>query len=181
MDVAAFCAESRVVIVAGKGGVGKTTVAAALARMAAEAGLPVLLVELEGKPGLHRAFGGERTPRLRGVPALRRGRRVGPGPADHARRRAARVPGRPRASGAISKRLVSAGVIDVVSTAIPGIRDVLVLGKVKQLERSRAADLIVVDAPATGHAVTFLTSASGLLDAAVAGRCGPRRPTCSRC
>jgi anion-transporting ArsA/GET3 family ATPase len=44
-----------------------------------------------------------------------------------------------------------------------------VLGKVKQLERDGVADLIVVDAPATGHAVTFLTSASGLLDAARAG------------
>jgi anion-transporting ArsA/GET3 family ATPase len=60
----------------------------------------------------------------------------------------------------------------VVSTAIPGIRDVLVLGKVKQLERAEVADLIVVDAPATGHAVTFLTSASGMVDAA---RGGPLR------
>ena len=60
----------------------------------------------------------------------------------------------------------------MVATAIPGIRDVLVLGKVKQLERARSADLIVVDAPATGHAVTFLTSASGLVDAA---RGGPLR------
>jgi anion-transporting ArsA/GET3 family ATPase len=69
----------------------------------------------------------------------------------------------------VSRRLVSAGVIDVVATAIPGIRDVLVLGKVKQLERGDAADLVIVDAPATGHAVTFLTSASGLLDAARGG------------
>ncbi|MGH9092744.1 MAG: ArsA family ATPase, partial [Acidimicrobiales bacterium] len=69
----------------------------------------------------------------------------------------------------ISRRLVSSGMVDVVATAIPGIRDVLVLGKVKQLERARAADLVVVDAPATGHAVTFLTSASGLLDAARGG------------
>jgi anion-transporting ArsA/GET3 family ATPase len=63
-------------------------------------------------------------------------------------------------------------VLDVVATAIPGIRDVLVLGKVKQLERGHAADLIVVDAPATGHAITFLTSASGLVGAA---RGGPLR------
>ena len=171
MDVAAFCAESRVVIVAGKGGVGKTTVAAALARMAAEAGLSALLIELEGKPGLHRAFGGtdpldyQESQLLGGEGAGVRARRITPDDAlleylaDHGLRR-------------ISKRLVSTGVIDVVSTAIPGIRDVLVLGKVKQLEREPAADLIVVDAPATGHAVTFLTSASGLLDAA---RSGPLR------
>jgi len=43
---------------------------------------------------------------------------------------------------------------------------------VKQLERDRVADLIVVDAPATGHAITFLTSANGLLGAA---RGGPLR------
>jgi len=72
----------------------------------------------------------------------------------------------------VSKRLAHSGLLDVVSTAIPGIRDVLVLGKVKQLEREGAADLIVVDAPATGHAITFLTSAAGLVGAA---RGGPLR------
>ena len=72
----------------------------------------------------------------------------------------------------VSKRLARSGVLDVVSTAIPGIRDVLVLGKVKQLERDRVADLILVDAPATGHAMTFLTSASGMVSAA---RGGPLR------
>ena len=72
----------------------------------------------------------------------------------------------------VSKRLAHSGVLDVVSTAIPGIRDVLVLGKVKQLEREALADLILVDAPATGHAITFLTSASGLVNAA---RGGPLR------
>ena len=69
----------------------------------------------------------------------------------------------------VSKRLLKSGVIDVVATAIPGLRDVLILGKVKQLERERAADLIVVDAPATGHTVTFLTSARGLMETARGG------------
>ena len=72
----------------------------------------------------------------------------------------------------VAKRLVSTGVLDVVATAIPGIREILVLGKVKQLERSGVWDLIVLDAPAAGHAVTFLTSALGLMDAA---RGGPLR------
>jgi anion-transporting ArsA/GET3 family ATPase len=74
--------------------------------------------------------------------------------------------------GRISKRLVSSGALDVVATAIPGIRDILVLGKIKQLEREADTDLILVDAPATGHAMTFLSSAQGLLDAA---RSGPVR------
>jgi len=72
----------------------------------------------------------------------------------------------------VSRKLLSSGAIDVVATAVPGIKDILVLGKVKQLERGTATDLIVVDAPAAGHAVTFLTSASGLLDSV---RVGPIR------
>ena len=72
----------------------------------------------------------------------------------------------------IAKRLATTGVIDVVGTAAPGIDDLVVLGKVKQLERSGEWDLIVVDGPAAGHAVTFLTSAAGLRDAV---RSGPVR------
>ena len=40
----------------------------------------------------------------------------------------------------------------------------MVLGKLKQLERSGLYDLIVVDGPAAGHAITFLLSAKSLLD-----------------
>jgi anion-transporting ArsA/GET3 family ATPase len=69
----------------------------------------------------------------------------------------------------ISKRLVSSGALDVVATAAPGIRDILILGKVKQLERGKKADLLVLDAPAAGHAITFLRSARGLLDAVRVG------------
>jgi anion-transporting ArsA/GET3 family ATPase len=69
----------------------------------------------------------------------------------------------------ISKRLTRSGALDVVATAVPGMRDILVLGKVKQLEQARAADLIVLDAPAAGHAVSFLLSARGLLDAVRVG------------
>ena len=39
----------------------------------------------------------------------------------------------------------------------PGIEDILVLGKVKQLERAGEVDVIVLDAPAAGHAITFLS------------------------
>jgi anion-transporting ArsA/GET3 family ATPase len=171
MQVADFCSASKVVIVAGKGGVGKTSVSAALARMAADHGLSVLLIELEGRPALAEAFGASQPLAYQDATLYERGagkviaRWLTPDSAlleylgDHGLER-------------VSRRLVSAGVLDVVATAIPGIRDVLVLGKVKQLERNGVADLIVLDAPATGHAVTFLTSASGLLDAA---RTGPIR------
>ena len=179
MDVAAWCSQSRVWVVAGKGGVGKTTVTAVLAATAASAGLSVLVIELEGKRGLGGMFGCEgpvgyeavalRGPRPEELSTAGRppagaiwARRLTPDDAlleylaDHGLQR-------------VSKRLVSSGVVDVVATAIPGIRDVLVLGKVKQLERTGVADMVILDAPATGHAMTFLTSASGLLDAARAG------------
>ncbi|MDQ6840544.1 MAG: hypothetical protein M3137_19970, partial [Actinomycetota bacterium] len=56
--------------------------------------------------------------------------------------------------------------------------DILVLGKVKQMEQAKAEgvagaiDFVVVDAPAAGHAVTFLASAHGLLDAVNVGPIG---------
>ena len=143
-------------MVAGKGGVGKTTVTAAMARMAAGLGLSVLIVEVEGKTGLAAAFGAEELEydERELAPGIR-ARSLTPDVAlveyleEHGLRR-------------ISKRLVKAGLVEVVSTAAPGIKDILVLGKIKQLERQGAADLIVVDAPAAGHAVTFLMSPRGL-------------------
>ena len=171
MDREAFCRQSNVVVVAGKGGVGKTTVTAALARLAADSGLDVLVVELDDAGGLPLLFGWEaafdyeEAVLYEAAAGRVRGRVITPDDAlveyleDHGLRR-------------VAKRLVAAGVLEVVATAIPGIREVLVLGKVKQLERSGAFDLIVLDAPAAGHAVTFLTSALGLMDAA---RGGPLR------
>jgi hypothetical protein len=69
----------------------------------------------------------------------------------------------------ITRRLMSTGAIDVVTTAAPGIRDLLVLGRVKAFEASQLADLIVLDAPAAGHAVAFLQSPTGLRGAVGAG------------
>ena len=171
MDPAQFFAASRVLIVAGKGGVGKSTVSAALARAAARAGLSTLIVEIEGKSGLSSLFGrppfGYDEVELHpgGGPegaADVRARLLTPDDAlleyleDHGLHR-------------VTRRLLSGGALDVVATAAPGIKDILVLGKVKQLERAGVADLIVLDAPAAGHAITFLRSARGLLDAARVG------------
>jgi anion-transporting ArsA/GET3 family ATPase len=74
-----------------------------------------------------------------------------------------------RGFGRVARRLAKSGMLDIAATAIPGVRDILVLGKIVQLERAHAADLIVVDGPAAGHATTFLTSAQGLLDSSRAG------------
>jgi anion-transporting ArsA/GET3 family ATPase len=166
MEVAQFCSTSHVVIVAGKGGVGKTTVTATLALAASRAGLRVLIVEVEGKSGLPSMFG---APPLE-YDEVRLEERVTarfltPDAAlvdyleNHGLKR-------------ISKRLAHSGALDVVATAVPGMKDILVLGKVKSLEEQGNADLILVDAPAAGHAITFLLSARGLLDAV---RVGPIR------
>ncbi len=138
------------VIVAGKGGVGKTTVTAVLARAAADAGRRVLVVELDGKPTLDGLVPDVEVRHLSAPDLLEEYL------FEHGFRR-------------IAKRLVSTGVIDVIGTAAPGIDDLVVLGKIKQLERSGEWDLVVVDGPAAGHAITFLTAAPGLLDAARGG------------
>ncbi len=171
MDPAQFFAASRVLIVAGKGGVGKSTVSATLARAAARAGLSTLIVEVQGRSGISSLYGrpafgyDEVVLHPGGGPegaADVRARLLTPDDAlleyleDHGLHR-------------VTRRLLSSGALDVVATAAPGIKDILVLGKVKQLERAGAADLIVLDAPAAGHAITFLRSARGLLDAARVG------------
>lgn len=171
MDPAQFFAASRLVIVAGKGGVGKTTVSAALARAASLSGLSTLIVEVEGKSGLASVFG--REPLTydpielfpgggpEGTPPIL-GRALTP---DDALLEYLRSHGLVR----ITRRLVSSGALDVVATAAPGIKDLLVLGKVKQLERAGEVDLVILDAPAAGHAITFLLSARALLEAVRVG------------
>jgi arsenite/tail-anchored protein-transporting ATPase len=136
---------TRVAVVIGKGGVGKTTVTAVLARAAAQRGLRVAVVELDGKPVLNELLAGTdvEVMQLTAADAL----------AEYLDS---------HGLGRVSKRLASSGVIDVVATAAPGIDDIVVLGKIKQLERSGTIDLVIVDGPAAGHAVTFLQSATSL-------------------
>lgn len=141
---------TNLVIVAGKGGVGKTTVTAVLARAAADAGRRVLVVELDGKEALDRLLPDLDVRHLSAADLLEEYL------FEHGFKR-------------IAKRLANTGVIDVVGTAAPGIDDLVVLGKIKQLERSGDWDLIVVDGPAAGHAITFLMASAGLLDAAGSG------------
>ena len=142
-----FFGAARLVIVAGKGGVGKTTVTAVLAHAAAGAGLRVLAVELEGKPVLNDLLADTSVEVL----TITAPEALADYLDTHGLHR-------------VSKRLATSGIIDVVATAAPGIDDIVVLGKLKQLERSDDYDLIVVDGPAAGHAITFLLAARGLLD-----------------
>ena len=169
-----FFANSKLFIVAGKGGVGKTTVAASLARLATTCGLRTLLVDVERKRGIAAAFGideltyEERTLTAADAEAGHSellGRTITPDDAlvewlaDHGLRR-------------LGDRMVSTGLVDIIATATPGIRDLLVLGKVKQLVSEGGYDLVVLDTPASGHAVSFLRSPLGLAEAV---RSGPIR------
>ena len=167
-----FFSASRLVIVAGKGGVGKTTVTATLATAAAGAGLRTLVVEVEGKSGLGQMLGAPGELDYEEI-TLRHG--LGPGGTGEIRARTL-TPDQAlyeylndHGLRRLGSRLVRGGMLDVVATAAPGIDDILVLGKVKQLERSGTADLLLLDAPAAGHAITFLQSAKGLLDAVSVG------------
>ena len=168
MDPEQFFTASGVIIVAGKGGVGKTAVTAAMAVAASSIGLRTLVVEVEGKSGLPSMFGSEdfTYEQIELLPAEHGGgvvaRTVTP---DDALLDYLREHGMQR----ISNRLVASGALDLVATAVPGIRDILVLGKIKQLERSGEYDLILLDAHAAGHAISFLRSATGLADAVRVG------------
>ena len=172
MDLDALGNEATVRFLLGMGGVGKTAITCALGRALAGTGRRVLVVELEGRPEILQAFGvagdlgySEQVvyddPSGGSVIA----RHITPDEAlleyldDHGLAR-------------LSRRLLSSGVIDVVAGAIPGIREVLLLGKIKQVANESGADVVLVDCPATGHAVTLLTSAAGVSTAA---RSGPVR------
>src|SRR5216684_438863 len=146
--------------------------------MAARAGLTTLIVEVEGKSGLGGAFGHSDSLSYQEVVLA-----AGGGPDGAADVRARTLTSdealleylEEHGMRRISRRLASSGALDVVATAAPGIKDILVLGKVKQLERASASgqvgapDLLILDTPAAGHAVTFLMSGHGLLDAITVG------------
>ena len=161
---------------------------AVLARAAAEQGLRVLVVELDGKAGIAGLLGGDPEQVLTYEPQTFLGDGAGGGGGDG--EGGGSVSARSLTAGRalveyldghglrrVSKRLTSSGVIDVVSTAAPGIEDLLVLGKIKQLERAGDHDLVLVDGPASGHAVSFLLSARGSADAA---RVGPIQTQAAR-
>ena len=170
METDDFLTRSRVLIVVGKGGVGKTVVAGALARAGARSGLRVAVLEVDRKAGLAASFGlegpltySERV-LVAGGPGEGDviGRSITPDEAlleyleDHGMRR-------------VSVRLLKTGAVEVAATAAPGIKDLLILGKVKQLAARSDLDLVILDAPAAGHAVSVLRSPQGLADSVSGG------------
>jgi len=178
-----FLTRARVLIVTGKGGVGKTTVSGVVANLACRNGLRAMVVQI-GAPGarhepeashLSRLYGREEVLGYEAV--LLNGHEDGGEVAARALWPDTALVEYLHGHGMrrLSRRLVSSGALDVVATAVPGMPDVLLLGKVKQMERAaaagepHAADLIVLDAPAAGHAIRFLESPHGVADAAGGG------------
>jgi anion-transporting ArsA/GET3 family ATPase len=161
--------------VTGKGGTGKTTVAAALALALARGGKRVLLVEVEERQGIAQLFD---------LPPL-----------PYAERRIALAAGGGEVRalaidveaalmeyfeifynlGFAGRTLKRMGAVEFATTLAPGLRDVLLTGKVKEtVTRSgpdgrRVYDAVVVDAPPTGRVVTFLNVTVAMSDLAKRG------------
>ena len=160
----------RLHVVTGKGGTGKTTVAAALALALAHGGRKVLLIEAEGRQGIARIF--DRPP----LPYGERKIAIGPGEADDGR-----DPGGDVYALAIDPEgalldylhmfynmrsagvaLTKLGMVDFATTIAPGLADVLVTGKATEAARRKRAgggflyDSVVLDAPPTGRVGRFL-------------------------
>jgi anion-transporting ArsA/GET3 family ATPase len=149
--------DCRLILVTGKGGVGKSSVAAALAIAGARAGKRVGLVEVEGRQTFSRLFSTaawdfserEFRPNLFGLSI---------DPEASLAEYLEMFYGAKR----ISRLVVGSTAVEFATTAAPGIKDVLLIGKVKEMERRRGEDgrfhydLIVVDCPPTGRIVNFL-------------------------
>jgi anion-transporting ArsA/GET3 family ATPase len=163
--------DPKILIVSGKGGVGKTTVSAALALVAARQGRKVCVAEVDHKGTLSRLLGGgdltyDPTELLPGV----WGMKIIP---EQALQEYLQVQYHMRR---FSKVFTSTHFVDYITTAGPGLKDILVLGKIWFLEQGRGPkgteqgfDTIIVDAPAAGHMLTFLSAPMGLSDAVRVG------------
>ena len=137
MELHPFFTAQRVLIVAGKGGVGKSTVAASLAHLSARSGFRTLLVTLD-QP----ANGLEPHALLEQIT-------VSPG-------RALADYLATKGLGLISRQLAKSGIMELVATTAPGLDDLLVLGRIKAFEHERPNDVIIVDGPAAGHALDLV-------------------------
>lgn len=156
MDARALL-DTRVLLVTGKGGVGKSTAAAALAIASVRTGRRTCLVEVEGRQTMRAIFNTE--------------------PWDFDEREMRQdlfgLSVDPEASLAeylamfygakrLSRLVVNSAAVEFATTAAPGIKDVLLIGKVKEMERRRdpdgrfVYDMIIVDAPPTGRILNFL-------------------------
>jgi anion-transporting ArsA/GET3 family ATPase len=157
--------DRRLLIISGKGGVGKTTIAAALGVMAARHDLRVLVAEVEGKNALSSLLGT--------APLTSEPRELGPGlwamyvSPEEALREYFEIQFHAKR---VVKPLVASQLVYYVTHAAPGLRDILMLGKIwYQVARKGQFDMCILDTPAAGHAVSMLRSPDGFLEAVPVG------------
>jgi anion-transporting ArsA/GET3 family ATPase len=160
---------ARLHIVTGKGGTGKSTVAAALALALASTGKNVLLCEVEGRQGIARMFDVEPLPyaerRIATGLVGPKGERGGVVNALHIDPESALLEylSMYYKLGRAGKALDRFGVVEFATTIAPGVRDVLLTGKLYEATRRNARhkgaityDAVVLDAPPTGRIAQFL-------------------------
>jgi anion-transporting ArsA/GET3 family ATPase len=161
--------DKRLVFVTGKGGVGKSTVATALGLLAARRGLRTIVAELASQERVQGLFEHEREQfrELELAPGLFT---ISIDP-EQAMEEYLRVK-----AGTLGQALGSSRLFQAFTMATPGMRELLSIGKVWELaqpgRRTRGAapyDLVIVDAPATGHGVGLLRTPRTFADIARVG------------
>ena len=145
--------ERRLVFVTGKGGTGKTTVAAALALLAAEHGKRTLACEMDAKGDLASFY--ETGPANFAGHDVLPGLRVMSMDTEASLREYLKLQLRIPVVGRIGPL---ARAFDFVATAAPGVREILTVGKLCYEVRENHYDLVVVDATSTGHIVGQLAA-----------------------
>ncbi len=165
---------ARLHVVTGKGGTGKSSVAAALALGLAAGGRRTLLVEVEGRQGIAQLFDTEPLPyeerRIAGAPGGGEVRALAVDPEEALLEYLEMF----YRLGAAGRALRKVGAIDFATTIAPGLRDVLLTGKVKEsttrtANGRRVYDAVVLDAPPTGRIGRFLNVTSEIAGLAKMG------------
>jgi anion-transporting ArsA/GET3 family ATPase len=163
----------KLIVVTGKGGVGKSTVAAILGRLLSDSGKQTLLVEVDPRENLHHLLdvppsGGEMaevTPNLRVQHLLPRVI------LDDLVREKLKV-------GPLVKRVLASPIHQHFTEAAPGLKEAAVFGRCLRLLEGHTPrgiptpDIIVLDAPATGHGASWLAAAQLVSDVISSGPIG---------
>jgi anion-transporting ArsA/GET3 family ATPase len=162
--------DRRLLVVTGKGGVGKTTVASALAWQAASIGKRVLLCELDAKGDLLASLQG--VSGRASAPLSFTPRELHPGlyamvmdPEESLKeylRIYLRLP-------LITRIGLLSNAFDFLANAAPGVREIVTIGKLAHEVRERHYDLVVVDATASGHIVGLLRAPQAINELVQAG------------